>query len=187
MTTMRAKFRVNAVTYYGDPDNTTVVKQYEMSAVYDTRTTENRRFAQYTPYGDMKIRVDNPAATPLRVGEDYYIDFTPCHQADALAMPQDVDTETHVDGGRATTYTKEAGYTGDVTGTEPMPARHAASDIDYDVTAPTAPGTMPLSNAYPDAAASHGYQTASGQDTPVAPAAMPADDVTPYGDSHSER
>lgn len=72
---MRAKFRVNSVTFYGDHTNPDASRRYELSAIYDTTTEENRRFTKATPWGELKMTVDNPAAR-LEVGKVYYLDFT---------------------------------------------------------------------------------------------------------------
>lgn len=72
---MRAKFRCHSVEFHGKPENEETARTYTLSAVYDTSTPENERFTKATPWGDIKIRIDNPAAR-FEVGEYYYIDFT---------------------------------------------------------------------------------------------------------------
>jgi hypothetical protein len=54
-----------------------------VSAVYDELTPENMRFAQATPWGELKMKVNNPEAR-LEVGVDYYLDLTPCHEAEQV-------------------------------------------------------------------------------------------------------
>lgn len=51
-------------------------RTYRFAAVYDTSVPEDQRYAMYTPYGELKMIVDNPAVefTP---GRQYYLDFTP--------------------------------------------------------------------------------------------------------------
>lgn len=40
--------------------------------------TEDGRFTQATPWGELKMAVDNPnAAIQFEVGKSYYLDFTP--------------------------------------------------------------------------------------------------------------
>lgn len=73
--TIRAKFRCNSVEFFGDPTNAEAPRTYTMSPIYDTTTPENERFTKATPWGELKMRVDNPAAL-LEVGKIYYLDFT---------------------------------------------------------------------------------------------------------------
>lgn len=72
---IRAKFRCSSVTFFGDPSNPDASRQYILNAVYDTSTPENERFTKATPYGELKMNIDNPAAR-LEVGKIYYLDFT---------------------------------------------------------------------------------------------------------------
>lgn len=72
---IRAKFRVASVTFYGDPANPDASRQYTLTAIYDNTTEENRRFTKATPWGELKMNVDNPAAQ-FEVGKVYYLDFT---------------------------------------------------------------------------------------------------------------
>jgi len=55
--------------------------QIEFSAVYEpdaSKDTENARFTQATPWGAIKMGIDNPVAlAQFRVGKDYYVDFHP--------------------------------------------------------------------------------------------------------------
>jgi hypothetical protein len=115
MHTMRAKYRCNSVLFYGDPTNPDAGRQYTLTAVYDTGTEENRRFNKATPWGELKISVDNPAAR-LEVGEEYYLDFTKCSAAVALAPSeaQAVDDTGTASAELAenTTYSRDGGYTG---------------------------------------------------------------------------
>jgi hypothetical protein len=74
--TIRAKFRVSSVEFFGDPAAETGQRRYTLNAVHDTSTEENRRFTKYTPMGELKMTVDNPAVR-LVPGELYYLDFTP--------------------------------------------------------------------------------------------------------------
>ena len=75
MSKIRAKFRCNSVEFFGDPANTDAPRTYTMTPVYDTSTPENERFTKSTPWGELRMRVDNPAAQ-LEVGMFYYVDFT---------------------------------------------------------------------------------------------------------------
>lgn len=76
---IRAKFRCASVMFYGDPTNPDTGRQYTLNPVYDTSTPENERFAKATPWGELRMNVDNPAAR-FEVGKVYYLDFT---EADA--------------------------------------------------------------------------------------------------------
>jgi hypothetical protein len=72
--TTRAKFRCGSVeTYTHDPSKG--VRTYRFNAVTDASTPENERYARYTPIGELRIQVDNPAVEFIP-GKDYYLDFT---------------------------------------------------------------------------------------------------------------
>ena len=68
---VRAKVRCN---HKGNNDvgfNTV----YEPDASKDT---ENARFTKATPYGDIRMGIDNPAALEqFEINKEYYVDFTP--------------------------------------------------------------------------------------------------------------
>jgi len=67
---VRAKVRCNAI---GERtvDFTTV---YEPE---DERDTENQRFTKATPWGDIRLGVDNEAAlAQFEVNKQYYVDFS---------------------------------------------------------------------------------------------------------------
>lgn len=73
---VRAKFRLQSVTsnagYTG--------QQLVFTAVSppDGEIEENKKFHKYTPQGELKMTVDNPPAQEqFKVGEYYYLDFTP--------------------------------------------------------------------------------------------------------------
>lgn len=67
----RAKFRCNSVeTFDGD------ARTYRFAPVYDPSVPEDARYARYTPIGELRMQVDNPAVT-FEPGRDYYLDFTP--------------------------------------------------------------------------------------------------------------
>ncbi|HEY9413782.1 MAG TPA: hypothetical protein VIQ30_03405 [Pseudonocardia sp.] len=73
---IRAKFRCNSVEFRGDPADENTPRTYKLSPIYDTSTPENERFTKATPWGEMTMNVDNPAAR-FEVGACYYLDFTP--------------------------------------------------------------------------------------------------------------
>lgn len=55
----------------------------EFSTVYETddqkgADPENVRFTKATPWGNIRLGIDNPAAlSQFEVGKQYYVDFTP--------------------------------------------------------------------------------------------------------------
>jgi hypothetical protein len=118
---MRAKFRCNSVSFRGDHEDPNTPRTYELSAVYDTRTEENARFAKATPLGTLTIQVDNPAAS-LQVGEEYYLDFIACAIAEAEVKPEDMgNTHAVAEGERydpATTGGYQAAHAGNVEASE---------------------------------------------------------------------
>lgn len=68
---VRAKVRCNAI----DGNKVDFCTVYEQP---DERDTENQRFTQATPWGDIRLGIDNPAAlAQFKVNEEYYVDFTP--------------------------------------------------------------------------------------------------------------
>lgn len=76
--TVRAKFRCGSLETYapadiGDPQGP---RTYRFQAAYDASTPEDQRYAKYTPSGELRITVDNPAVV-FEPGRQYYLDFTP--------------------------------------------------------------------------------------------------------------
>jgi len=94
---MRAKFHCNSVAFHGDPENPDTTRTYHLNAVTDNRTAENERYHRYTPFGELKLTIDNPAAQ-LNPGEDYYLDITPCATAQAAAPETMGNTHDIPDG-----------------------------------------------------------------------------------------
>lgn len=48
---------------------------YESDAAKDS---ENARFTKATPWGEIRMGIDNPAAlTQFEAGKEYYVDFSP--------------------------------------------------------------------------------------------------------------
>jgi hypothetical protein len=46
-----------------------------------TRNDENARFTKATPWGDIRLGIDNPAAAEqFRPNGEYYVDFTPASE-----------------------------------------------------------------------------------------------------------
>ena len=47
-----------------------------------TKDTENVRFTTATPWGEIRLRIDNPAALEqFAIGHEYYVDFTPAEKS----------------------------------------------------------------------------------------------------------
>lgn len=72
--TARAKYRCTAVEFQGNPVNESTPRIFTFSAIYDTSTEENKRFTKATPWGELRMRVDNPAVV-FEVQREYYLDF----------------------------------------------------------------------------------------------------------------
>lgn len=70
---VRAKFRVHCVVPSGSGS------RIDLSPVYDSNPeSENGRFYQATPWGQITLGTVNPAvAESLKVGQEVYVDFTP--------------------------------------------------------------------------------------------------------------
>jgi hypothetical protein len=68
---VRAKVRCNAKT--GNEVHFTTV--YEPDG---TKNDENSRFTKATPWGDIRMGIDNPTAMEqFEINKEYYVDFTP--------------------------------------------------------------------------------------------------------------
>lgn len=69
--TVRAKVTCNGIS----GNLVTFSTIYEPDAEKDS---ENARFTQATPWGEIKLGIDNPAALEqFEAGKLYYVDFTP--------------------------------------------------------------------------------------------------------------
>lgn len=68
---VRAKVRCNAL----------IEREVHFTTVYEPdekKDTENARFTKATPWGDIKLGIDNPTAlAQFEVNKEYYVDFTP--------------------------------------------------------------------------------------------------------------
>lgn len=71
--TTRAKFRCNSVNDFGGGS-----KEVALSVVYAPNANgENAGFTKASPSGEMKMRIDNPAAaTQFEPGKYYYVDIS---------------------------------------------------------------------------------------------------------------
>lgn len=74
--TVRAKFvvqRIERMMYNSEKEMQNIV----MTPVYGTGDTENAKFWQYTPSGEIRLGTINAeAAAEFELGKEYYIDFT---------------------------------------------------------------------------------------------------------------
>ena len=72
MQTVRAKFRCNTVEQ-STSEPTQVMRHLPDGG--DSSIPEDQRYAKYTPSGELRINVDNPAVV-FEPGRQYYLDFT---------------------------------------------------------------------------------------------------------------
>lgn len=72
-TSVRAKFRCNAITDFGGTS-----KQVILGAVYAPDANgEDAGFTKATPWGEIKMSIDNPdASVQFEIGKNYYVDFS---------------------------------------------------------------------------------------------------------------
>ena len=71
---VRAKMTVQSITDFGPNTG----KQVKFVTAYDPTIPEDVAFTKATPYGEILMNVDNPAALDqLAIGEAFYVDFTP--------------------------------------------------------------------------------------------------------------
>jgi hypothetical protein len=73
-TRVRAKFRCASITDFGGTS-----KQVSLSAIYAPDANgEDAGFTKATPWGEIKMSIDNPAAAvQFEIGKNYYVDFSP--------------------------------------------------------------------------------------------------------------
>lgn len=79
---VRAKFRCNSITDSGGTS-----KQVALGAIYAPDANgEDGGFTKATPWGEIKMTIDNPkASVQFTIGKDYYVDFSPVdNTGDAL-------------------------------------------------------------------------------------------------------
>lgn len=76
MATVRAKFRCNSVTDFGDRNGRLV----KLSPV-TSGSEENKGFWNATPSGTLEMHINNEhAAEQFIAGKSYYLDFTPADE-----------------------------------------------------------------------------------------------------------
>lgn len=80
---MRAKFRVQYVSVYKDDAGNVTGEHLQMHAVARSNgypadgSDEDNSFSRWSPSGDFRIHVANPALFGVfNVGDKYYMDFT---------------------------------------------------------------------------------------------------------------
>lgn len=71
---VRGKFRVVSITDNGP----NAAKGVRLQTQYDQSIPEDQRFQKATPFGDLNMNIDNPAAlAQLEVGKSFYLDLVP--------------------------------------------------------------------------------------------------------------
>lgn len=71
---VRAKMKLAEIRSFANFPGKELVFRCE----YDSSMPEDQRFAKYTPNGEFKMQVDNPAALDqFTLGACYYVDFNP--------------------------------------------------------------------------------------------------------------
>ena len=71
--TVRTKFTLTEVTHMQG-----TMRRLKFSAVYDQSVPEDQRFQKATPWGELSMNVDNPAALEqFALGKAYYFDVNP--------------------------------------------------------------------------------------------------------------
>ncbi len=80
MTTTRLKLVVNTVQLTINNDGTTNYEDITLSAVYsDKEGSANKQWSRWTPSGQLKFQVSNPAVFgKFRPGQFYFADLTEC-------------------------------------------------------------------------------------------------------------
>jgi hypothetical protein len=72
---MAVRAKVNCTAKSGGSVTFTTVNELDSDKAADP---ENVRFTKATPWGEIKLGIDNPAALEqFQVGRQYYVDFTP--------------------------------------------------------------------------------------------------------------
>lgn len=74
---VRAKFQCLSVTHFHNPGATEAQAEIRFHAVYGNGEA-NKDWSKWTPSGELKMMVTNPAAIEkFELGKEYYLDFTP--------------------------------------------------------------------------------------------------------------
>lgn len=78
MTTMRAKMKLSKVERHETCETLTFNAVAKASAYPPDGYDEDNTYAKYSPSGELKLTVANPALLgKFNPGETYYLDFTP--------------------------------------------------------------------------------------------------------------
>jgi len=57
----------------------------KLAPQYDMSIPEDRRFQKATPWGEINLHIDNPAAVDqLKIGKAFYIDMSPVEESQAV-------------------------------------------------------------------------------------------------------
>jgi len=75
---VRAKFRVNLVSPYVDAKGQPTGSRIDLAPVYDSnKDSENAKFLNMTPWGQITLATVSPAAAEhFKPGDEFYVDFT---------------------------------------------------------------------------------------------------------------
>lgn len=76
---LRAKFRVDSITYHKASDGQTEQEQIRLTAVYsDDPESENAKWSRWTPSGVLEMTITNPDAFgKVSNGHEFFVDLTP--------------------------------------------------------------------------------------------------------------
>jgi len=76
--TVRAKMKVMAITPFHSSDPNGVCAEVRLMPVVNDGNAENATWSKYTPSGDVRLTITNPAAIDaFELGKSYFVDFTP--------------------------------------------------------------------------------------------------------------
>lgn len=74
---VRAKFRVRSINHLETSSPDAVLAEVSLYAVYGDGKG-NESWSRFTPSGDLKMMITNPAAIEVfELGKDYFLDITP--------------------------------------------------------------------------------------------------------------
>ncbi len=75
---VRAKFQLLEAKHHHQPVPDNVYVEFRFVAVNSATGKENESWSRYTPSGELKMAVTNPAAIEqFEIGKSYYLDITP--------------------------------------------------------------------------------------------------------------
>lgn len=78
---VRAKFKCSSITIFEGES-----REYSFSAVYGKDGTDNAQWSKWTPNGNLKMTINNPACfDKFEVGEEYYLDFTKAEKVEQVS------------------------------------------------------------------------------------------------------